>query len=183
MRTKFNIKIISIIGFMAALCYVATYISIPITLPFGKTMIHFGNIFMLVSGLVFGKVVGGLSGAIGMSLFDVFSGTFLIYAPGTFIIKFLSGYFCGKLARMDKFTEKKKFFIAAFLGICINIIMSPINSIIVKMFTNNFEIWPLIVSAFGDLAASILNGIIAVLLAIPISNIIRKAVNKTSIQV
>lgn len=166
-----NIKKIVITSLMSALCFVGAYISIPVALPFGSAIIHFGNIFMIVAALVFGKVIGGLSAGIGMFLFDIFSGTFLMYAPGTFIVKFISGFICGKIAFSDR-NFKNRYLFASIVGISINIILSPFNSIAVNMFSNNFQIVPLIMSAFGTFFISILNGIIAIVVALPISKII-----------
>lgn len=182
-QNKFNMKMI-IIGLMSALCFIFTYFSISIPLPFGKTLIHFGNIFMLISALTFGPIVGGLSSAIGMSLFDLFSGTFVFYAPGTFIIKFLSGYVCGKT--LEKYTNNNmtngKYLFSGLVGILLNILLSPVNAFIVKGALNNFEILPLITSVFGDFFVSFLNGIIAVLVSVPISLMLRKAIPKNIIK-
>ena len=47
-------------------------------------MIHFGNIFCLTAALVLGGVRGSLAGGLGMGLFDLISGTYALYSPGTF---------------------------------------------------------------------------------------------------
>lgn len=165
-----KIKNLVVTSMMASLCFLGSFISIKIPLPIGTTIIHFGNIFMLVSSILFGGIRGGLSSGIGMSLYDIFSGTFISYAPGTFIIKFLSGFICGKLCKKSIYNGNKKgVIVGCIIGILVNIIGSPINTIIIKMFANNFEIMPILISAVLDLGISIINGSIAVITAIPIA--------------
>ena len=69
-------------GIFAAVCCVATFISVP--LPFGY--FNLGDIFVLVSGWLLGPVFGTLAAAIGTALADLLLG-YAMYMPATFIIK------------------------------------------------------------------------------------------------
>lgn len=175
-----NIYYICVMGLMCALCFLGANLRINIPLPIGETMIHFGNVFMLVSGMLLGGFKGGLVSGLGMSLFDLFSGTFAVYAPGTFIVKFLAGFVCGYLYNKKFYENKKMKIFAPIIGIFVNIIGSPINTIIVKTVVNNGELKPILLSAVGDLGFSILNGVIAVLIAYPIMILLQKSLMKTN---
>lgn len=50
---KYSIYKMSVIGLMAAMVFVATNFRIEIPTPLGKTMLHFGNVMCILSGLVF----------------------------------------------------------------------------------------------------------------------------------
>ena len=58
---RFGTYDIVIIGLMAALCFAAIYIKVDVPTPMGKTMVHLGNVFCLLSGMLLGGVRGGLN--------------------------------------------------------------------------------------------------------------------------
>ena len=59
-----KVKVIAIISIMAALSFVAcAYLSIKVT---DSLYVHFGNVFCVITALMFGGLEGGISGAIGM---------------------------------------------------------------------------------------------------------------------
>ena len=53
---------LTLVGVMAAFCFLSNYLSIPIG---DVSRIHFGNVFCVLSGLLLGPVAGGLCGGIG----------------------------------------------------------------------------------------------------------------------
>jgi len=74
---------------MAALTCVVTML-VPIKIPFGNGgYIHPGDAFVLLSGIILGPVYGAFSAGIGSMMADVLS-PYIMYAPATFIIKFLA---------------------------------------------------------------------------------------------
>jgi uncharacterized membrane protein len=87
-------------GVMAALCFVATY-SIMIPIPATSGYFNVGDVFVIISGLVFGPLVGGLAGGIGSALSDLVGG-YSFFVPFTLIIKgcegLVAGYVGGRLA-------------------------------------------------------------------------------------
>ncbi len=101
MEKKLDIRKISMIGLMAALVFVGTYMRITIPLGFTSTMLHFGNIFGILGGLLFGPVGGGLAAGIGSALFDL-SSEYAAEAPITFINKFAMGFAAGLVATKFK---------------------------------------------------------------------------------
>ena len=68
---KLKTRDIVYIGFIAALCAVATTIRIEIP---GGAMVHLGSAALFTSSILFGGLYGGLGAAIGSALFDLFGG-------------------------------------------------------------------------------------------------------------
>ena len=62
-------------GLLAALCYIG-FQFFRFDIPVGpeKTAFHFGNVFCVLAALLVGGVLGGLSGAVGMTIADLTSG-------------------------------------------------------------------------------------------------------------
>lgn len=96
-KSRFTTKDIVSIGLFAALSFVALYIKIDIPSPVGKPFLHMGNMFTILAALLFGSIVGGASGSIGMGLWDILNG-YAQYAYKTFILKFGIGFFVGVVA-------------------------------------------------------------------------------------
>lgn len=84
-----NIRMIAAGASLAAMTCVATMV-IKIPTP---TMgyVHPGDCFVLLAGFMLGSVTGGVSAGIGSMLSDLLGG-YAAWAPGTFIIKFLTAY-------------------------------------------------------------------------------------------
>ncbi len=101
MQKSMDIRKISMIGLMAALVFVGTYIRITIPLGFTSTMLHFGNVFGILGGLLFGPLGGGLAAGIGSAIFDL-SSEYAAEAPITFINKFAMGFAAGLVANKFK---------------------------------------------------------------------------------
>lgn len=89
---------ISLNALLIAMVFVSTMF-IQIRLPFSVNggLIHFGTVALVIAAIVFGKKRGAIAGAFGMALFDVLSG-WVIWAPGTFIIRGVMGYMIGLIA-------------------------------------------------------------------------------------
>ena len=81
----------AIIGMLAALCVIATFIKI----PFGTgAMINLGSGLIFTIAGIFGGVYAGLAAAIGSALYDLLMG-FSPYTLWSFIIKGVSGLLAG----------------------------------------------------------------------------------------
>lgn len=180
-QKKINTTSIVFVAVMAALSFIGCQLRITIPLPIGKTMIHFGNIFCLMAGLLLGGVRGGLAGGIGMAIFDLTS-EYTIYAPGTFIIKFLTGFVCGSIARSRGHdgSDQKRNALAAILGISVNVILSPVNSMLIAFFSGS-AIEPLIIATLADLGTSLINGILAVVCALLLTKLLRTALDRAGL--
>jgi len=88
---------ISIIAIFTALIFVITFwIQIPI--PATGGYINIGDIAVMFTALLFGPIIGGISGGVGPMLADIFSGPYIIYAPATLIIKGIEGFLIGLIS-------------------------------------------------------------------------------------
>lgn len=95
---KLGLMEIVMVGLFSALSYVALSVfKIPIPSPVGTPFLHFGNMFVILAALLFSGVIGGLSGSIGMGLWDVSHG-YVHYVHKTIILKFGIGFFTGLIA-------------------------------------------------------------------------------------
>lgn len=79
-----------------ALCFVGTLVSI----PFGASKVHLGNLLCLLAGLLCGPWVGGISGGVGMLFADLASGYPYTTYLRTFVLKFSMGFLIGWLYRL-----------------------------------------------------------------------------------
>ena len=87
-----NVKEVVKVGLMSALIYIATAtINIPIG-PGG--VVHLGDSMIFVTAMLFGWKTAALSGAIGMTLFDLLS-PYAVWAPYTLVIKGVMGAMAG----------------------------------------------------------------------------------------
>jgi uncharacterized membrane protein len=98
---------LALTGLMAALVFVATYF-FKVEIPVGtdRTMIGFGNVFCILSGLMLGPVFGGLAAGVGSGLFDLLGG-WASSAPVTFATKFVMAFVCGAVVWSGNGTERR----------------------------------------------------------------------------
>lgn len=91
-----------------AIIFISTYmIQITLPLPGNGGLIHAGNIALFTIAIVFGKKYGAISGAVGMTLFDLVSG-WTLWAPGTFVIRFACGYVIGAIANSKGYNGRSR---------------------------------------------------------------------------
>ncbi len=82
--TLSNTKFLVTAALMTALCCIGTMVIKVPTPTMGY--VHIGDGLVLLSGILLGPVYGSLAGGFGSMLADLLSG-YLIFAPGTFLIK------------------------------------------------------------------------------------------------
>ena len=141
-----NEKLLKIVftGIFAALSYVVfTFLQIKIPLPGGDaTSIHLGNAVCVLGALLLGGVYGGLGGAIGMTIGDLFDPVYVVYAPKTFILKFCIGLIVGLVAhgifKLADISDKKKIagitVLASACGMAFNIVAEPLVGYFYKTY-------------------------------------------------
>ncbi len=101
-----KVKDICLMGLLIAVVCVSTMF-IKATIPATDGYIHFGDGFIIIISVIFGKKYGAVAGGIGSALADVFSG-YLHWALFTLIIKAVMGYVAGCIK--DYKDENSKFF-------------------------------------------------------------------------
>ncbi|SFC90519.1 ECF transporter S component [Clostridium uliginosum] len=94
---KFSTKRIVLIGVMAAICFVGTYIHVPVALGGSNSMIHLGTTAIFITAVLIGPDAG-ISAGIGCALYDALDPTFAAWIIPTLIVKGLTGYIAGKIA-------------------------------------------------------------------------------------
>lgn len=163
-----TVKRIVYIGLLTALTIVATFINIVLPVGGGSgALFHLGTAVSVMSVLVFGKRVGTYSGTLGMTLFDIIGG-WAIWAPGTFVARFLLGSTLGFFA-YDK-NGKLKGFSYQVLGV----VMGGVLMVLV------YYIWEVIlyhqpIVALGSVPANVLQFATGIVIGIPAATILNKS--------
>ena len=134
---------LALTGLFAALSYVVfTFLQIKITLPGGDaTSIHLGNAVCVLGALIMGGFYGGLGGALGMTIGDLFDPIYVVYAPKTFLLKLCIGLITGlvahKIGRINESSDKRhvfRFVVAASVcGLLFNVIFDPLVGYFYKL--------------------------------------------------
>ena len=134
---------LALTGLFAALSYVVfTFLQIKITLPGGDaTSIHLGNAVCVLGALILGGFYGGLGGALGMTIGDLFDPIYVVYAPKTFLLKLCIGLITGlvahKIGRINESSDKRhvfRFVVAASVcGLLFNVIFDPLVGYFYKL--------------------------------------------------
>lgn len=95
-KEKFTVYDMVIVGVMAAVVFVITmFIKIDIPTPAGPVMLKLANAFVLLAGMLFGGLRGGLAAGIGSAFFDLMNPAYITDAPLTLIRFFLMAAICG----------------------------------------------------------------------------------------
>lgn len=166
-KQKFTTKQIVQIALMAALVFVGTNLRIKIPVGGDGTMLHLGNVFCLLSGLLFGAVPGGLAAGFGSAIFDLTS-EYASEAWITFINKFAMGFVAGLIAHWRvKHTPttsetRLRTIVAGVAGSVSYCILYLLKTIVTQHWVNGLAwpaVWP-IVAVKG--AVTFTNGLIAV---------------------
>ena len=171
---KDNLYRIVAVALMAALVYVGNYMQIKIPNGGLVTRIHLGNSMCLLAGLLFGGISGGLSSGIGAAMYDLFDPVYITSAPITFINKFAMGFTAGILRKKGK----KWVIPAAVAGQAVYILLYLGKSFIGLLITGE----PVVVAlqmVSVNAVASVINGVLAVLIAVPLYSAIAAALKHT----
>ena len=182
---KNSINKLIMISLFAALTFVGCLIQIP--LPSGG-MVHLGNLVIIVSALLCGGLVGGLSGAIGAGMYDL-----LIYSSVDgmikyFILKFVMGFIVGYSFR---FLLKRKTINASLINITLGALLIVFTTLALILSLNgyislsskitNVKLYLIIVACFGYLLSLIL--LISGIISIKIKDIYKKSITAISISI
>lgn len=92
-----NTKSITITALSAALIFLFTWV-VRVPGPITGGLVHMGNVPFFVASIVYGPYVGAIAGAIGMGMFDIFSG-YIAWAPITVITCLIMGYVLGNVTK------------------------------------------------------------------------------------
>ena len=166
-QKRFSTKQIVQIALMAALVFVGTNLRIKIPVGGDGTMLHLGNVFCLLSGLLFGGLPGGLAAGFGSAIFDLTS-EYASEAWITFINKFAMGFVAGLVAQWGAkhpqalATLRLRTVLGAILGSLTYVLLYIAKTMIWQHYVYGVAwpaVWP-IVAVKG--AVTLTNGFIAV---------------------
>lgn len=165
------------IGLMAALVFAGNYLQIKIPNGVLVTRIHLGNSMCLLAGLLFGGLSGGLASGIGAGLYDLFDPVYIVSAPYTFISKFAMGFTAGALRKKN---EKTRVIAAAIVGQVVYIVLYLIKSYVTIIILGGTSqaAWAAVAT---NSVTSAVNGVLAVVIAVPLYFLLRASLKQTSI--
>ncbi len=178
-------------GLCAALCYIG-FAFFKIDIPVGpeKTAFHLGNVFCVLAALLLGGYLGGLSGAVGMTIADLTT-AYVTSAPKTFLLKLCIGLIVSFVAhnifKLSK-SHKKSYvigvtFLASFCGMGFNVIADPLVGYFYKTYLLGV---PQDISAALQKIATIttsVNAVIAIFAATFFYLVLRPALKKANLLV
>jgi len=137
-----QIKRMAQAALFTALSYIMfTYFKIDINLPGGSTAFHLGNTFVVLAALLLGGPLGGMAGALGLTLADLTT-QYVTSAPKTFFLKLciglIAGFVAHKCFHISKITDKKKLVVAttfsAGAGLLFNVVADPLVGYFYKLY-------------------------------------------------
>ncbi len=190
-RRKSDSKVykVALTGLMAALSYVAfAFLQIKIFLPGGDaTSFHLGNTVCVLGALLLGGVYGGIGGAIGMTIGDLLDPVYVIYAPKTFLLKFLIGLIAGTIAHrighINQLTDRSQIFkwtvLASVFSLGFNVVADPLLGYVYKLWIIGKPAAELVLS-FNFLTSGV-NAVISAIAAVVIYTALRPVLKKAGL--
>lgn len=177
---KIPLQKIALAAVMAALVYVTSaFIQIPIPIGLGdNTRLHVGNVMCLLSGMLLGPWIGGMSAGIGSMIFDLTNPAYIASAPFTFLFKFFMAWVCGKICYQKKNNLVPRFIIGAIVGALSYVVLYLSKSFIQSYFVLALPIEGVLVSVGTKALTSTVNGIIACVCAVPLGLSLRTTAEK-----
>lgn len=182
-KKKFTVKTLCMIGIMAALVFVGTNLRIKIPAGPNGTMLHLGNVFCLLGGLLFGGLPGGLAAGIGSGLFDLMS-EYASEAWITFINKFAMGLVAGLVAHLGQKaakSEKLRTILGAICGSLTYCLLYIGKTIVWQRWVYGMPwegVWPIV---GVKSVVTLTNGLIAVAASVLLALALRPALRKANI--
>jgi len=132
-----KIKTISTCALIMALAYIGfQFLRIDIPVGTERTAVHLGNAFVILGAILEGPL-GGLAGALGLTLADLTSG-YVTSAPKTFILKLVMGLIASAVAKKVREKSPDKPFKLALLSsaipLGINVFLDPLFGYFYKAY-------------------------------------------------
>lgn len=129
-------------------------------------LVHLGTAMLFILAILFGPKKGAIIGALGMGLFDLFSG-WVIWAPITFIARGLQGYIVGRIA----WSLGKK-----GLSIRLNLVAVFVSTpvMIACYYFGEALIFNSLIVPIASIPGDIIQNLIGVIIAIPVVKLLAK---------
>ena len=190
-KTKHSDQLMRVVlcGLIAALSYVVfTFLQIKIPLPGGdQTSIHLGNAVCVLGALLLGGPLGGLGGALGMTIGDLFDPKYITYAPKTFILKLCIGLITGlvahRIGKITKTEEPKHIFrytlLSSIAGLLFNVIFDPFVGYYYKLLILGRPAAELTLA--WNITATAINAVTSTIVAVALYMVLRPAMKKAGL--
>jgi len=122
------------VALFSAMAFVGTFVHI----NFGEAigMLHLGNFVGILAALLFGGIIGGLSGSIGMGLYDILHGYPFDTVIRTLVVKFVAFFIIGTFFKILTKREKKQYLVPIILFV---IFLLFGGGLIYTYYTTNIE--------------------------------------------
>ena len=168
-----KVQKLTLCALFAALSYVVfTFLQVKIPIGADTTSIHLGNAVVVIAALVLGGPLGGLAGAIGMTIGDLLDPVYITYAPKTLICKMVIGLIVGflahKLGKINDSEDRSHIFkwvlLSAIFGLLANVILDPTIGYFYKLLILGKPAAEL--SFKINVAASAVNAVISVIVSV-----------------
>ena len=176
-------------GLIAALSYVVfTFLQIKIPLPGGdQTSIHLGNAVCVLGALLLGGPLGGLGGALGMTIGDLFDPKYITYAPKTFILKLCIGLITGlvahRIGKITKTEDRKHIFrytlLSSIAGLLFNVIFDPLVGYYYKLLILGRPAAELTLA--WNITATAINAVTSTIVAVALYTVLRPSMKKAGL--
>lgn len=168
------------IGALTAMVFAANFLSIPIG---DITRIHFGNVFCVLSGLLLGPIPGGLCAGLGGFFYDLFNPLYAAEAPITFAMKFVLGAVVGVIAHSGKSYGQNhvKNIVGAIAGSLSYVAIYLLKNFIYEYYLLRNPIETVTAKLIIKGTSSVVNGLIAVAVALLLLPVFLKAMKTSGI--
>ena len=181
-KTSVKVEKMVLIGLLAALVFVFTYIGFDVPSPLGKAKVHMGNVMCLLAGMLFGGVPGGLAAGIGSGLFDLMDPAWAPEFWVTAINKFVMGFAAGALVHRLPFTRHVNYWLAGVGGAVSYSTLYVLKNIVWGHFVSGFAWNVAIVETLTvKLPVTLTNALIAVVCSVLLAEALFPALRKAGL--
>jgi uncharacterized membrane protein len=180
---------LTLAGLFAALSYVVfTFLQFKISLPGGDaTSIHLGNGVVVLGALLLGGPLGGIAGAIGMGIGDLFDPIYIVYVPKTLVLKLgiglISGFVAHTLGHIKERTNRREQALwataAAAAGLGFNCVADPLVGYWYKLILLGKPAAEL--TLVWNIGATALNAALSALVSVLVYLALRPALEKAGV--
>lgn len=152
---------------LAAAVFVTSGLRIVIPVGDGNTALHLGNVMCLLSGLVLGPASGGLAAGIGSAVYDLTNPLYVASAPFTLAFKFLMAFVAGTVAHHRG--NLRWNLVGCGLGSLTYTALYVAKSFLSNLWFKELPLAAAWIAVMPKLAASVVNALIAVVVAAPLA--------------
>jgi uncharacterized membrane protein len=163
-KEMFSVKMIALIGVMAAIVYAVTLYRFPLM----GSKVHLANGICLLAGMLLGPIPGGLAAGLGSAIYDATLGGYdFINVMITFVSKFAMGFVCGLLLRVPKKGSFTVFrvILSGIAGALTYVFLYMVKTFVYQRFVYGYPLDAVGVTMWAKLVPSLINALAAVVAA------------------